>query len=841
MTNQVYGKLYDESSKKERISIEQMNRGSALIWTLVSALIIFLIWAPFQQGLFNGQQLEFERPIYWAVIWSAALLLLCVAAFVKHMRITDRREITAVWVWLLPLTYILSLFSAVSHYMAMDMILIMCANAAFFSIGVFLLQHHAANRVMRAALLWTTYIVVIYGFINWFGQRLFAGSLVGWFTRIVSNGVYTDAVMTDSNGLRLASVFQYANTYAAFLMAMLFAVLFTAVRSRKWYDTLIHGFMLVPIILSIALTLSRGGLIMLPVVFIILLLFLKPAQQLVWIINLMLSVIISLIVLDPITQLGLSLNQVYNGADALKGWALLIGASAVNAALIWLVGKFLQPLFERKFKRWSSRRMASLWLPLGGVLAVAVLGFLIVGTGLRNTLPENMRTRVENINFQQHSVLERITFYKDAMKMVADYPVLGGGGGAWAVLYEKYQNNPYISNQTHNYFLQYLDETGIVGLLILLSFLIYVFYQYIRSYYRIEDEEKKHAHFFYFLIAFSILMHSLLDFNMSYVYISILVFFALGGMAAAIGAKPLFGKKAAEGTKTSNAEGSGTGYPAIYTAAAAVIAIVLVITAGRYLASIKASQEASQLLQGAEQINYEEVREPLDRALDIRPTYPATVSQLAALLQGVYNSTQDVRYLNEAESRLTDVLKKESHSKELIAQLASVYMMKNDQQSSFMQYANNLDKFTWDMNWYNQVIMQAANLGYQAFGQGDFESQKMYAQHGSDAYDKMVAGVEHLKTLPEGQLQGREFSITPQTALSAGKAKYFAGQPEEAASVLKGLLTDDYSNPENLETARWYLIALTKTGQEDQEVYDKLIKADPSAKEQIESLSAIEF
>lgn len=839
MTNQVYGNMYDESSTKERTSIEQMTNGSTLIWTLVSALIIFLIWAPFQQGLFNGQQTIFERPIYWAVIWAAALMLLCAAAFVKHMRITDRREITAVWVWLLPLTYILSLIPAVSHYMAIDMILIMCANAAFFSIGVFLLQHRAAGRVMRAALLWTTYVVVIYGFINWFGQRLFAGSLVGWFTHIVSNGVYADAVMTDSNGLRLASVFQYANTYAAFLMAMLFAVLFTAIRSVKVYDRLIHGFMLVPIVLSIALTLSRGGLVMLPIVFVLVLLLLKPARQIVWTINLLLSVGLALIVLNPITELGLSLNQVYNGADAFKGWGLLIGASAVNAALVWLVGRYVQPWLDTKFAGWSARKTASLWLPLGGVLVIAVLAFLLIGTGLRNALPENMRGRVENINFQQHSVLERITFYKDSLKLVADYPVLGGGGGAWSALYEKYQNNPYISNQTHNYFLQYLDETGIVGLLILLSFLVYVFYQYIRSYYRTENEEKRHAHFFYFLIAFSILMHSLLDFNMSYVYISLLVFFTLGGMAAGIQAKPLFGKK----KKTEKVEGvsSGTGFPTLYAVVGSVVAIVLVVVSSRYLASIKAGEEASALLQGTGQINYEQVREPLDRALDARPTYPSTVSQLSSLLQGVYNSTQDVNYLDEAESRLKTALAQERSSKELINQLASVYALKNDAKSSFMLYADNLDQFAWDMQWYNQVILQASNLAYQAFGQGDFETQKLYAEQGAAAYAKMQAGVEHLKTLPEGQLQGREFAITPQLTLNAGKSNYLAGKPEEAATLLKSMLTDDYANPDNLEAARWYLIALKKSGQTDQAVYDKVIQADSSAKEQIDTLSSIEF
>ncbi|MFD1904284.1 O-antigen ligase family protein [Paenibacillus rhizoplanae] len=86
------------------------------------------------------------------------------------------------------------------------------------------------------------------------------------------------------------------------------------------------------------------------------------------------------------------------------------------------------------------------------VAGVAAIAFLFIGTSARNVLPANIGTRLENINFRQHSVLERFTFYKDAMKVVKDYPVLGTGGGGWASLYEHYQNNPYLSRQVHNFF-----------------------------------------------------------------------------------------------------------------------------------------------------------------------------------------------------------------------------------------------------------------------------------------------------------------------------------------------------------------------------------------------------
>lgn len=827
-----------QSVQNEHPSIEQRNSRSAAIWGLVVALTLFWIWAPFQQALFNGQWIGFEKPVYWAGVGAATIGLAVLAVFAKSIRIVDQRGITAVWVWLLPFCYILSSFGAASHDLAVNMIVVTGICAAFFTIGLFLLQHPTASRAMRAALLWTTYLIVIYGLINWFGQRLFAGAIVDGFSPAVRQGMYEGAVMTDSNGLRLTSVFQYANTYAAFLMAMLFAVLFTASRPLRRYDRFMHGFMLVPIILSIALTLSRGGLVLLPIVFVALLLLLKPAQQGLWIFNLTVSAVISLSVLQPITALGLRLNQTYNGGEAFEGWALVIAASAANAVLIELSWRYLRPLFERKLAAGPSRRWASLRLPLGGLAFVAVLAFLFVGTGLKQVLPDSIRTRVETINWQQHSVLERLTFYKDSLKLAADYPILGGGGGAWSAMYGKYQNNPYISNQTHNYFLQVLDETGLIGLIALLSFLLYIFVQYLRSYRREQDEEKKEGSFFYFLIAFSILVHSLLDFNMSYVYIGVLVFFSLGGMAAFIPDQPLRRRPKSEASKSKHKKSSIPAASLSYVIAAGTLATILLVFSARQVAAAGSYEEAVRLLNSSESRSYEQLRTLLDDALAVRPTSPATILQTAALLQSVYRNTQDVRYLNDAEVLLSKAYQKEPYNKDILNQLAAVYATRNETQKSFELLADNLEKFNWDMKQYEQVIGQAAAVSLSLAGK-DTSQQTAVAERGVEAYDRMLTNIAHLQTLPPGQLQGREFAVTPSIRLSAGKAMYLGGQTERSADLLKGLLTSDVSSEADLEAARWYLIALRKLGRDDPFVYNKLIAADPASKEQIEAISKL--
>ena len=63
-----------------------------------------------------------------------------------------------------------------------------------------------------------------------------------------------------------------------------------------------------------------------------------------------------------------------------------------------------------------------------------------------------------------------------------------------------------------------------------MSFILYTFYKYIRGYIK-GSEEERNSHFLYLIIVLSILIHSILDFNLSYVFMGILVFLGLGGMA----------------------------------------------------------------------------------------------------------------------------------------------------------------------------------------------------------------------------------------------------------------------------------------------------------------------
>ncbi|MDH2333425.1 O-antigen ligase family protein [Paenibacillus polymyxa] len=816
MSNPVYGKQAKTSTRDDK--------RPAMFWVLIVGMILFLAWAPFQAALFNGQMLDFEKPLYWAVIIASILLILAIVSYYKKFKLEEQRDWLAVLVLLLPLSYVLSLASAASHYLAMNMVVVQCIYAALFIISIYLLQDRLGNKIIHNLIMTVAYVIVGFGFINWFGQWVLAGKMVGWFTQYVYQYRYTNAVMTDTNGLRLTSVFQYANTYAAFLMAFLFAAVFCLMKSKSWYGKATHGFMLVPILVSLFLTLSRGGLVMLPVVFVLLLLFFKPARQIIWILHCAIAGVASISILAPITNMGLQLNKTYNGGEAAKAWGLLIGVSLAVAVVLWLVERYLAPKLENALKGWASRKLSNLWLPVGSVVVIGLLAFLFIGTGLRSVLPENVQVRFENINFRQHSVLERLVFYQDAAKLIKDHPVIGTGGGGWATLYEKYQDYPYTSRQAHNFFMQYLVEVGILGFVIFMSFILYIFYKYIRSYMR-QDDEERDSHFLYLILALSILLHSLLDFNLSYVFMGILVFVSLGGMAAAMDSKPL-----------KRLSMSASGFRIMYSAVIGILSIVVLFAGLRFVQSANAATSAKQIM--AVSTSFEEIQSAINKDLELRPTHPDSVIRLAALYKNVYDQTKKEEFYNAAIEVLNTGLKAEPYNKIMYNSKVNLLKAKGEHEQAFSILENNISNFVWDNDWYNMLITQAYTIGNKAHEQKDTAKEQKYFQAGLAAYQKVLDGVAHIKTVPPEIELTRTFEVTPGIALSTGKIEFMSGKPAEAASILKNGLKDDLSDATNREIARYYIVALQKQGQDDKALYDKLIKADPKEKEQIAQLKS---
>lgn len=209
----------------------------------------------------------------------------------------------------------------------------------------------------------------------------------------------------------------------------------------------------------------------------------------------------------------------------------------VNTALFTLIGLGLlftavvlviNMLIEDKLNVKDSPVMNGI-LP-GSFLVLGIAGMATMATNLLGKLvsffPEGIRTRFLNINFQENSVLLRIVFYEDDFVVWRDYFFFGAGGGSWRALYESYKSLPYISTQAHNFYVQTLLEVGLVGSLFVFGFFVYVLYKGIGAYFKGDlTEVQRHVILGpVIVLTLVLLLHSFVDFNMSYCTYNLFLF-----------------------------------------------------------------------------------------------------------------------------------------------------------------------------------------------------------------------------------------------------------------------------------------------------------------------------
>jgi hypothetical protein len=813
---------YKSTSLKKQAEVT--SKTSILFWILTIFTTLFLFWAPFQKALFNGNTFDFERPLYSSFIWCAIILFLISIYLFYNWKFKHASDSISLVVWMIPLSFIVSLVSAASSYYAVNIMYIQLVYVIFFLLGIYISKSDLGGTIIRGALMASGYFIVIFGLFNWFGNKEFIFSLVHWYTGEMSDiNYYRDAVMTDSNGLRLTSVFQYANSYAAFLIAFMLCSIYLTITSKKWFLILVHSFFTITIIVSFFLTLSRGGLVVLPIVLLFILPFLKPYKQILFIIHIIVSFIISLLILTEVTTTGIELGKQFSSSLSMQGWAMLIGASLLNAGIALCVQKYGAGRIQNKLLKFQAKRFSNLLIPISAVIIGTISVVLIFqDTGFTKLLPENIKTRIENINFQQHSVLERGTFYSDAIKLYKDYPVTGAGGGAWSALYEKYQNNPYVSRQAHNFFLQYLVEVGSLGFIVLLLVLGSIFYFFIRSFItnKFESDELR---FVFYIVAISLLVHSLIDFDLSYVYLGILVFLSLGTMISKIEIGQL-------SIKWSIVEK----YRWIYPSLLLIISLVMFFNTAQFLNANSNFRAAVSMAQQNKSIN--EFFIPLNSALKQHPDHPDYAGYKTDVLLQAYNQTKDEKYYNDAITLVQQTRKSEPFNRFLIEKEIQTLTMKQLFPQALKLVDEEMNNFPWDITLYEKAISLNFDLGNKARTDKNNALKDQYWNQAIAIYNKIQTKTKELEALPKEQAQGRPFGLTKNMALTLGQIYYINANYAAAEGFLKFSLTEQFDDQTNLQMVRWYLASLQKQNKNDQPLFDKLIAKDPKEREEINNL-----
>lgn len=456
-------------------------------WFIFIVMTILFIVTPYQKGLY------FMDGFYSIALIILALFLLLFLRLIlfKEVNLIKKGYIVV----LLPLSYLLSIPFAESPAGAWDSLIRWTTYAAFF----LLLYWSSLQTNIKK---WLPVIFQVTG-------GMIALHMIfikmGWFT--FHNGVIAG---------RFAGVFQYPNTFGM-VMALFFLYALTMATKEKisYRITVFYAFLLPLYFICFLLSYSRGMLLILPIVWLIGFFLLPIKEQVEYMVFTLISTLLAFLLFGLMTASD-SIQIFYLLGTVILSTALIVSSKYVLNEKVFNLPK-LQTLFTKKAIRFV--------LPMLLIL-VGVAGFLdLKNEGLiYQALPEQLQERVNSISVSTATAKERGLFVEDAFGMSKESPLIGLGGEAWASVYKSYQQTPYISNKIHNGYLEWLVDTGWIGLGLFIIVFSYFFYHIISAVFRNEDTSHYVAIILSLLIVF---IHSLIDFNFSYGTVWLLVFWLL--------------------------------------------------------------------------------------------------------------------------------------------------------------------------------------------------------------------------------------------------------------------------------------------------------------------------
>ncbi len=115
-------------------------------------------------------------------------------------------------------------------------------------------------------------------------------------------------------------------------------------------------------------------------------------------------------------------------------------------------------------------------------LAFLFIGFsAVIGNNYFGGITKNIKVFFDHdsTNRAQSSIEERLTIWKESIDIIKKNPIIGDGPGNWQIHIADAENQPHrvksgrvSSNRAHNVYLEVLSESGAIGLLFYLSFVI---------------------------------------------------------------------------------------------------------------------------------------------------------------------------------------------------------------------------------------------------------------------------------------------------------------------------------------------------------------------------------
>lgn len=282
-------------------------------------------------------------------------------------------------------------------------------------------------------------------------------------------------------------------------------------------------------------------------------------------------------------------------------------------------------------------------------------------------IPEAISKRIRNISIEDSSVAGRFAFYRDALKIIKDHPVLGTGGGGWKSAYFTYQSYRYFTTEVHNFFLQLWVETGTLGMLSLLGLILAA----LRSIYAVHVSDMstsaKALTWGAFSGAAALLGHSGMDFNLSLGAVSLYLWELFG----IINSPSALHRRERKGFKMS--------WQALPVGGLAFILIIL----GTLL--YQGYTYGQQAVESVKQKDLASAREYFEKAAKFDPYTASFKADLAQLDYIMAVQTEDEELIKKSEKMRLEAVDLDPYNANLRSQLASYYLRQGKLDEGLMQ------------------------------------------------------------------------------------------------------------------------------------------------------------
>lgn len=136
-------------------------------------------------------------------------------------------------------------------------------------------------------------------------------------------------------------------------------------------------------------------------------------------------------------------------------------------------------------------------------------------------IPMSLISNIQSLNLSNKNVWERGVFIIDGIKLASQNWLTGIGGNGWEEGYKTVQSYNYNARESHCYITQLWLENGIIAVIAFAGILVIIVRIMLKN-------KKEHYCNIIFLSILLIILHSCMDFDMSFFCIKIFVFIGLG-------------------------------------------------------------------------------------------------------------------------------------------------------------------------------------------------------------------------------------------------------------------------------------------------------------------------